>query len=175
MRWLSAVISLLSVGSALAAKKAPEDRFTKFHTKALSSSPLKLADPSFKDLTGAPRDYSVAVLLTALEARFGCQVCREFQPEWELLSKSWTRGDKAGESRLVFGTLDFSEGRDTFVSVGRPSQCLWLGNHVLTASVAWSSNRPGPPPLPAHNRYSCRQIHGAHPIRFQSWVRNTRH
>jgi oligosaccharyltransferase complex subunit gamma len=116
MRWLSAFVSLLSVG-ALAAKKAPEDTFTKYHAKSLSSTPVKLADPSFKDLTGAPRDYSVAVLLTALESRFGCQVCREFQPEWELLSKSWTRGDKAGQSRLVFGTLDFSDGRDTFLGV----------------------------------------------------------
>lgn len=121
MRWFSALVSVLSVGSALAAKKPAQDTFTKYHTKALSTTPVKLADSSFKDLTGAPRDYSVAVLLTALDARFGCQVCREFQPEWELLSKSWTRGDKAGNSRLIFGVLDFSDGRDTFMAVGLPT------------------------------------------------------
>lgn len=59
----------------------------------------------------------MAVLLTALETRFGCQLCQEFAPEWEVLGRSWTRGDKAGESRLIFGTLDFADGRETFISV----------------------------------------------------------
>jgi oligosaccharyltransferase complex subunit gamma len=34
-----------------------------------------------------------------------------------LLAKSWTRGDKKGESRLVYGTLDFVDGKGTFQSV----------------------------------------------------------
>jgi oligosaccharyltransferase complex subunit gamma len=100
-----------------AAKKSTGERFDQFYSQALSSTPVKLADGSYKELTEAPRDYTVAVLLTALEARFGCQLCREFQPEWDLLSRSWLKGDKAGNSRLIFGTLDFAEGRDTFMSV----------------------------------------------------------
>lgn len=103
--------------AALAAKKAPVDKFTKFHTKQLSSTPLKLDDAVYAQLTSAPRDYSSVILLTALEDRFGCMLCREFQPEWDLLSKSWTKGDKQGESRLVFGTLDFNDGKNTFQSV----------------------------------------------------------
>lgn len=112
----SLIVSLLPL-AALAAKKPAADRFEEFHTKQLSSTPIKLADFSYNKLTSAPRDYSVAVLLTALEARFGCQLCQEFQPEWDLLSKSWTKGDKAGESRLIYGTLDFLDGKDTFQSV----------------------------------------------------------
>lgn len=115
----SLIVSLLPL-AALAAKKPATDRFEEFHTKALSSTPIKLVDYSYNRLTSAPRDYSVAVLLTALEARFGCQLCREFQPEWDLLSKSWTKGDKAGESRLIYGTLDFMDGKDTFQSVRQP-------------------------------------------------------
>ncbi|KAK0615048.1 hypothetical protein B0T17DRAFT_497832 [Bombardia bombarda] len=121
MRWLPALLSavtLLGARSSLAAKKTSEERFKEFHAKSLTSTPVKLADSSYKQLTGAPRDYTVAVLLTALDARYGCQLCREFQPEWDLLSKSWIKGDKAAESRLVFGTLDFSDGRDTFMSLG---------------------------------------------------------
>jgi hypothetical protein len=118
MRWLPLFLSLaLPLGSFAAKKSAPVDRFKEFHAEALSSAPVKLGDASYKDLTSVPRDYSVAVLLTAMENRFGCQLCREFNPEWELLAKSWTKGDKKGESRVVFATLDFSEGRDTFVSV----------------------------------------------------------
>lgn len=115
MRWLPVFVSsLLSVG-ALAAKKT--EGFQQFHAKALSSSPLKLDDASYKKITALPRDYTTAILLTAMDARFGCQLCREFQPEWDLVARSWTKGDKAGESRLLFGTLDFNDGRDTFVSV----------------------------------------------------------
>lgn len=110
------VFSLLPV-AAIAAKKPAVDKFQLFHSKALSSSPLKLDDAIYGQLTSAPRDYSVAVLLTALESRFGCQLCREFQPEWDLLSKSWTKGDKKGESRLIYGTLDFTDGKNTFQSV----------------------------------------------------------
>jgi len=110
------IVSLLPL-VALGARKAPVDKFQQFHTKALSSSPLKLDDSSYGKLTTAPRDYSVAVLLTALENRFGCKLCQDFQPEWDLLSKSWTRGDKKGESRLIFGTLDFADGKGTFNAV----------------------------------------------------------
>lgn len=119
MHFLRLLLSVpfLALGSS-AAKEPPPDKFATFHTKALASSPVRLSDATYKALTSAPRDYSVAVLLTALESRFGCQLCREFQPEWDLLSRSWVKGDKKGESRLVLGFLDFSEGRDTFMSVG---------------------------------------------------------
>ncbi|KAK3682175.1 hypothetical protein B0T22DRAFT_278188 [Podospora appendiculata] len=119
MRWLPAFLSVSLLGAAsLAAKVSPEERFREFHAKSLASAPIKLADSSYAKLTNAPRDYTVAVLLTALDTRYGCQLCREFQPEWDLLSKSWIKGDKSGESRLIFGTLDFSDGRDTFMGLG---------------------------------------------------------
>lgn len=134
MRWLPLFLSLgLPLGSFAAKKSASVDQFEEFHTKALSSTPLKLGDASYKDLTSLPRDYTAAVLLTAMENRFGCQLCRDFNPEWELLAKSWTKGDKKGESRIVFATLDFAEGRDTFVSVSLALFYLSLSfskNHV---------------------------------------------
>ena len=103
---------------AFAAKSASADKFADFNAKQVSKSgPIKLDDISYSKLTAAPRDYSVAVLLTALEARFGCGICHEFQPEWDVLGKSWTKGDKKAGSRLVFGTLDFVDGKGTFQSV----------------------------------------------------------
>ncbi|KAK5159130.1 hypothetical protein LTR04_005105 [Oleoguttula sp. CCFEE 6159] len=118
MRLLQILTACLLPLSVLAAQKATGDRFQDFHAQQLSSSAsIKLDDASYTKLTSAPRDYSVAVLLTALETRFGCQLCREFQPEWDLIAKSWTKGDKAGESRLIYGTLDFNDGKNTFQSV----------------------------------------------------------
>lgn len=117
MRLLRALVLSLLPLAALGAKKPAADKFERFHTKALSSTPVKLDDSSYDKLTSTPRDYSVIVLLTALDPRFGCKLCRDMQPEWELLAKSWTNGDKKGESRLVYGTLDFTDGKNTFQSV----------------------------------------------------------
>lgn len=114
MRLSQLISAALLPLTALAAKKTPAERFSEAHAKP---QPIKLDDRSYEALTKAPRDYSVAVLLTAMDARFGCQLCHEFQPEWELLGKSWTKGDKDAESRLVFGTLDFLDGKATFQSV----------------------------------------------------------
>jgi oligosaccharyltransferase complex subunit gamma len=125
MRWFQLLTAAILPFSAIAAKKPTKDRYQDFRTKSLSSTPLKLDDASYGKLTQAPRDYAVIVLLTALETRFGCQLCREFQPEWDLLAKSWTKGDKKGESRLFFGTLDFMDGRNTFQSVWRPLRCTF--------------------------------------------------
>lgn len=125
MRVLQSLVLGLLPLTVFAAKKPSVDRFTDFHKKSQSSTPLKLTDSVYDKLTSSPRDYSVAVLLTALDNRFGCQLCREFQPEWDLLAKSWTKGDKSGESRLIYGTLDFSDGKATFQSVGSGRMVRW--------------------------------------------------
>ncbi|KAJ9667829.1 oligosaccharyl transferase subunit ost3/OST6 [Coniosporium apollinis] len=117
MRILQTLAGLLLPLTALAAKKPTEDRFSEFRTKSQAATPIKLNDDLYTQLTTAPRDYAVAVLLTALESRFGCQLCREFQPEWDLLARSWTKGDKKLDSRLFFGTLDFADGKNTFQSL----------------------------------------------------------
>jgi len=107
------VLSILPL-AALAAKQPATEQFQDYRSRA---SPLKLVDSTYDRLTRAPRDYTVAVLLTALESRFGCALCREFQPEWDLLANSWRKGDRKGESRLIFGTLDFADGKSTYQAV----------------------------------------------------------
>ena len=91
--------------------------FENYHARSQSSAPLRLDDASYEELTATPRNHSVVVLLTALEARFGCQLCRDFQPEWDLLGKSWAKGDRHGDSRILLGTLDFADGKGTFQKV----------------------------------------------------------
>lgn len=119
MRWFQVLTASLLPFTALAAKKTG-DKFTDARAKSLDiGRPLKLDDGGYGSLTKGQRDFSVAVLLTALETRFGCVLCREFQPEWDLLGKSWTKGDKDGQTRTLFGTLDFVDGKNTFQSVWR--------------------------------------------------------
>ncbi len=152
MRLLGGFVLSLLILTTKGVKKTTADRFQDFHSKALSSTPLKLVDTSYDRLTATPRDYSVAVLLTALESRFGCQLCREFQPEWELLAKSWTKGDRNGDSRLVYGTLDFVDGKNTFQSV---CLCFQAARLVLIYCTAWSPNRSSPTSLSTHHWAPC--------------------
>ncbi|GBF65421.1 dolichyl-diphosphooligosaccharide--protein glycosyltransferase subunit [Trichophyton mentagrophytes] len=48
-----------------------------------------------------------------MDSRFGCDICKMFQPEWELLSRTWSKA-KLGDSKVIFGTLDFLDGKGTF-------------------------------------------------------------
>ncbi|KAF2711626.1 hypothetical protein K504DRAFT_402807 [Pleomassaria siparia CBS 279.74] len=142
MRWFQLLAASVLPFVALAAKKSSGDRFNDFHTKSVASGPLKLDDASYTQLTKAPRDYSVAVLLTALETRFGCVLCREFQPEWELLGKSWTKGDKVGASRLIYGTLDFVDGKNTFQSLMLQTAPILLFFHPTIGPNAKTDAQP---------------------------------
>jgi len=117
MRFFRTLVAALLPVAALAAKKPAADAFQQYHSQSLIATPLKLDDANYGKVTAAKRDYSVLVLLTAMETRFSCQLCREFQPEWELLAKSWTKGDRKGDSRLIFSTLDFVDGKGTFQSM----------------------------------------------------------
>lgn len=135
MRWLlhTLLMAALAAAAASAAKPLapPDERFAEFLAKQQSSAPIKLTEESYRAVTATPRNYSVAVLLTALEPRLGCRMCTDFQPEWDVLTRSWSRADRLGESRVLFGTLDFEEGRDVFMSVcgswplPQPSSTFW--------------------------------------------------
>ena len=98
-----------------------DDKYHALLAKSRSNALQKLNDKTFAELTDAPRDHFSVVLLTALPSQFGCQLCREYQPEFNILAKSWAGGDKDGKSRVLFGTLDFPEGKGTFQKVSHPS------------------------------------------------------
>lgn len=114
---LPLLFGFFSIVAFAVSKKSSVDKFEDYHAKSHSGNPLKLDDTSYNDLTLAPRNFTIVILLTAIEARFGCQLCRDFQPEWDLIAKSWNRGDKAGKTRVLYGTLDFSDGKATFQQV----------------------------------------------------------
>ncbi|CAK7205501.1 oligosaccharyl transferase subunit ost3/OST6 [Sporothrix eucalyptigena] len=184
MRWFSLLASSLLCAGGLAAKKEPTDTFQAFQSKQLSSTPIKIDDSAYSKLVGStPRDYSSAILLTAMDARYGCQLCREFQPEFDLLARSWTKGDKAGESRVVFATLDFNDGRDTFMSLGLQTAPVLLffpptaGPHAVGSPEPLRydfTNGPGPAEV-VHHWISRQLLNRPHPpvkrpINWIAWI-----
>lgn len=113
--WATLFVFFSVISGVLAAK--PSDTFEKFQSLS-RSGPVDLDSASFKELTTVPRDYYAAVILTAIDARYGCIMCREFDSEWDLISRSWNKGTKLEGLKVVFGTLDFDHGKDVFQKVG---------------------------------------------------------
>lgn len=127
MKLLFCFITLLcTAGIAFSAE--PAEKFHKFQSVS-RYAPIDLDDTLYDELTSAPRDYHVAILLTALEARYGCILCREFQSEWELIAKSWNKANQPDGIKLLFGTLDFNNGRNTFQKVCVPAQIRELSSN----------------------------------------------
>ena len=124
MRLLQTLAAALLPLSVFAAKNTSGERFQKYQAQQISNGgPVKLTDVKYESLTKAPRDYSVALIMTAMDARFACGICHEVQPEWDMLARSWVKGDKNEESRVIFGTMDFLDGKETFQAVstcGKP-------------------------------------------------------
>lgn len=112
MRLCSLLAAALLPLLALAAKKPAASTFDTYSSR---SFPIEVDEASYDAITHVPRDYWTAALLTARPAKFACQLCREFDPEWKILASSWQKGDKNSASRVLFATLDFDNGRNVFM------------------------------------------------------------
>jgi len=119
MRSLALIAGLLSLASTLLPTALADSKLTKFTSLATGSKLkgiVKLDDALYTELTAAPRNYSAVVLLTALDQRYSCVLCQEFQPEYELLAKSWIAKHRSSDG-LFFGELDFANAKATFQKV----------------------------------------------------------
>ncbi|OAL38501.1 hypothetical protein AYO20_02150 [Fonsecaea nubica] len=111
-------LTALTLTAGVSAKKvATTNKFDTYFAKQASSAPFELDEKSYYELTASPRDYSLAVLLTARDAKYACGICREFDPEWSILGKSWQKGDRNGDKRLLLSTIDFDQGRNVFMKL----------------------------------------------------------
>ncbi|XP_025085267.1 tumor suppressor candidate 3-like isoform X2 [Pomacea canaliculata] len=63
-----------------------------------------------------PRNYSVIVMLTALQAQRQCSVCKQANEEYQILANSW-RYSQQYSNRLFFAMVDYDEGPDVFQSM----------------------------------------------------------
>ncbi|KAK6542974.1 oligosaccharyl transferase subunit ost3/OST6 [Orbilia ellipsospora] len=113
---LATVASLLSVTVAQKPHK-----YTTFTELSASNKGTRgtviLNDQLFNELTLPPRNYTSVVLFTALDPRFGCVLCRDFQGEYDLVASNWFR-DHPKHDGLLFTVLDFSDGKATFQKLG---------------------------------------------------------
>lgn len=122
MRLLGSILPLLAIlhiaSGATTTGGATDDKFAKLQQLSTKSKSgvLQLTNTLYDDITTAPRNYTAVLLLTALDSKFGCALCKEIQPEYELLARSWQAQHRKGDG-LVFSMLDFAKGRETFMKV----------------------------------------------------------
>ncbi|KAK6360548.1 oligosaccharyl transferase subunit ost3/OST6 [Orbilia blumenaviensis] len=113
---LTAFTSLLSL--SVAQKPHKYQTFAELASSSKGSKgSILLNDQLFAEISSPPRNYTSVVLFTALDSRYGCVLCRDFQPEFDLLGNSWHREHPQSDG-LLFGVLDFSVGKGTFQRLG---------------------------------------------------------
>ncbi|XP_064607625.1 tumor suppressor candidate 3-like [Liolophura sinensis] len=61
----------------------------------------------------SPRNYSVVLMLTALQPQRQCAVCRQANDEFTILANSW-RYSQQYSNKLFFAMVDYDEGSDVF-------------------------------------------------------------
>ncbi|KAK9456191.1 hypothetical protein V1511DRAFT_496807 [Dipodascopsis uninucleata] len=95
-------------------------------TSKRSSGVIKLTDKNFDSVIDSPRDYAVAVLLTAESPQMGCQLCRQFGPDFALVGHSWNVDHPNGDG-LFFAAIDFKDGQNTFKKLQlKTAPNLWI-------------------------------------------------
>ncbi|CAI9732339.1 Hypothetical predicted protein [Octopus vulgaris] len=78
---------------------------------------LRLNGDKFRQyVKTAPRNYSVILMLTALQAQRQCTVCRHANEEFTILANSW-RYSQQYSNRLFFAMVDYDEGSDVFANL----------------------------------------------------------
>lgn len=82
-----------------------------------STGLIHLNDRNFKEIVGGPRDYTIAVLLTAEGPHFGCGFCKLFGPVFGRVASSWNMEHPEGDG-LFFGVADISDSQGTYQSFG---------------------------------------------------------
>lgn len=155
MRFFSLLALACTASVAFAAKSSP-DTFEHYRSLAGTRS-LNLNDDLYEELTGTPRDFHMAVLLTTLEARYGCELCEVFQPEWELVARSWAKGAQSTDIKLLLGTLEFKNGRKIFQRVRYHHCSLPMGYARLTMTSATTQNSTRCSPVPSHCWAACEE------------------
>ena len=81
---------------------------------------VMLTQDEFENLVKpSPRNFAVIVLVTALDASRGCQVCVAVHQEYELLAKSWVYAENHSDKLFfVLIDVDYGNGIEVIRSLG---------------------------------------------------------
>ncbi|KAI9216036.1 hypothetical protein BC828DRAFT_394347 [Blastocladiella britannica] len=105
------ILPMLTAGFTLEYK---QKRLSTLTASGADVVPLDLK--AFDVLTEAPRNYSIALLLTAMDPAVGCNICHQFDPEFRAAAYSWAHA-KGKTHPLHFAVVDFATGREIYAKL----------------------------------------------------------
>ncbi|KAL1744048.1 hypothetical protein HDZ31DRAFT_64460 [Schizophyllum fasciatum] len=111
---------LLAPLAAALAKAAPPAAAAHEQLAALAAAGdgiIRLDDKTYDLLTAPQRNWSATVLFTAMDKRRRCGPCREFDPSWNAVAKSWKSVPAEQRDEHFFGVIDFDENPATFTKL----------------------------------------------------------
>ncbi|KAG0665159.1 oligosaccharyl transferase subunit ost3/OST6 [Rhodotorula mucilaginosa] len=109
--WLLSALPTLALAASA--------KYDKYRSIAQRNGGLVSLDAAgYDELTAAPRDYSVSVVLTALGEAVKCGPCKILQPEYAQIAKQWSSAKKNDDEEHIFAYLDFEKGPEIFQRLG---------------------------------------------------------
>ena len=141
MRLLSCLAPLVLICSSVLAAKSNSSP-SAFDSYKSTTFPLELDEAGYNDLTTGPRDYHAAILLTARPAKYACQICKDFDSEWSLIGRTFQKGDRKNENRILVSTVDFDNGRNVFMKLQLQTAPVLLLFPPTTGPHASSTGQP---------------------------------
>ncbi|CAG8547422.1 7568_t:CDS:2 [Paraglomus occultum] len=119
------ILYCLFISTTFAAKPSLEVKVAKLNDASKKNGIVDLDSNLFDEFVAKPRNYSFVVLLTAMDSRLNCIPCREFDPEFRLVAKTWKQIGNPVD-RVYFGLLDFINGKEIFNKLKQTSApSLW--------------------------------------------------
>ncbi|KAG0229654.1 oligosaccharyl transferase subunit ost3/OST6 [Actinomortierella wolfii] len=160
--FLVALVAILTISSSRVEASTPAevlqlkvDRLSKKAAK--NKGIVELSGNIFEEVLANPRNYSMVVLFTAMSPEFNCVPCKNFDPEYRLVAKGWSK--QQDKTKLYYGVLDFTAGREIFRMFGMQSAPSAL---YFPATESNSG-------LPVHERYDFSK-HGFQAEPFANWL-----
>lgn len=113
------ICALICISAAVPKKKDSvlSERVETLMDWSNKKSVIRMDGNKFRQyLRTAPRNYSVILMLTALQAQRQCAVCRQANDEYLIVANSW-RYSQQYSNKLFFAMVDYDEGSDVFSSL----------------------------------------------------------
>jgi oligosaccharyltransferase complex subunit gamma len=164
-------LPLLSFISSVTAISSAREKFNEMAKKAPNGI-IQLNNELFDEITSKDRDWMAIVQITAMGKDIKCTSCHSWDPKYTSVAKSWTTVPADKRDGFYFATLDFANGRETFMKLGissapfvfvypavkgslRPANGqveMWMYNFndegIDSESFAKSMSRYSPVPVP---------------------------
>lgn len=114
LRLCLVVSSTICFVASVAPSKSLEERVAQLEDMSNRRSVIRLDNKKFQTFVkSTPRNYSIVVMMTALQSSRQCGACKEANTEYEIVANSWKYGTTYSNN-LFFAMVDYDEGPDVF-------------------------------------------------------------